>query len=219
MEILKNSFLRKLDKPLQKKIFSLARQKKYAKGDIIFKKDELGNKLFLVRSGRVKIFSSFGYNKRKTFSFLEPGDIFGEMALLGRNTRTASAQAIVPSEILIISKKNFKEFLLRNPGFSLRLMQVLVERWDRADKEIENMIFYNIMGRLASKLLELVGKRTRVPVELDIEQSELAECLGTTRVPICRAISVLKKREILSYKKKKILIYNIDKLKSMASKK
>lgn len=216
MEILRKIFFKHLDQKIRKKIISMARPKKYGRDETVFQKDEVGNKLFILQKGRIKIFSPLAYNKRKTFVFLEPGDIFGELALLGGKKRNASAVAAELSEVLVISKQNFRRFLLKNPVFSLRLLQVLAERLHRADKEIETMLFYNIVGRLAAKILELSAGKNKEPVEIKIDQKEMAEYLGTTRVPMCRAITSLKKSGIINYKKKTITILDMEKLRSMA---
>ena len=213
----KISFFKKLSSTDLEKIFSIAQIKKFGKGDIVFHKSEIGNNFFIVESGKIKIFTSIGPSKKKTFAYLEKGEFFGEMSLLGSKTRSASAQAVSDSELLVISKFNFKKLLVKNTDFTLKLLQTLVKRLNNSDREIENMLFHNILGRLADKIIELAPKTNKLPIIVNIDQNELAECIGTTRVPICRAINSLKKCGAIDYKRSGIAILNFKQLKSIAN--
>ncbi len=213
----KVTFFKKLNTQGLKKIFSIAKIQKFDKGEIIFHKSEIGKNFFIVESGKIKIFTSIGPNKKKTFAFLEKGDFFGEMSLLGSKTRSASAQAVTDSELFVISRFNFKKLLAKNPDFTLNLLQTLVTRLNNSDREIETMLFKNILGRLAGKIIELAPNTNKTPLIVNMDQNELADCIGTTRVPICRAISSLKKCKAIDYKRAKITILNLKQLKSIAN--
>ncbi len=218
MTILKKvPFFKKLSAKDMEKIFSIAKVKKFSKDDIVFHKSEIGNNFFVVQSGKIKIFTSIGPSKKKTFAFLEKGDFFGEMSLLGSKTRSASAQAVANSELLVIGRLSFKKLLVKNPDFTLNLLQTLVTRLNASNGEIENMLFHNILGRLAGKIVELAPKTNKLPLIVNIDQNEMAECIGTTRVPICRAINSLKKCKAIEYKRSQITILNLAQLKSMAT--
>jgi len=198
-------------------VIKIADSRRYRKGEIIFRKEDLGNSFFIVKEGKVKIFTSIGGDKKKTFAFLKRGDSFGEMSLLGGRVRSASAQAAEETELYVISKKNFKRLIMANPDFTLKLMQTLADRLTRADREIASMLFHNILGRLAEAVLELAkGKRAGSQAKVAIDQSELAQYLGTTRVPVCRAINVLKRDGVIDYRRGEIIILNSARLRSMA---
>ena len=114
-------------------ILSIARLKRYKSGEIVFMKEDIGDNFFIVKSGRIKIFTSIGADKKKTFAFLKKGDFFGEMSLLGGKVRSASAQAVEESELLVISKKNFKDLILQSPDFTLKLLYTLTDRLNKSD--------------------------------------------------------------------------------------
>ncbi len=210
------SFFKDLSNSDLKKLFSIAGLKKYAAGQMVFAKADLGNNFFIVKTGRIKIFTTVGGGKKKTFAYLKKGDFFGEMSLLGGRTRSASAQAVEDSEVLVISKKNFKRLIIENPDFSLNLLQTLVERLHKANKDMESMLFHNILGRLAEAILELSKDKHTKPVKMAIDQNELAQYLGTTRVPVCRAINTLKRAGIIDYRRGELVILNQARLQSMA---
>lgn len=213
----KVTFLKGLGKADLNHIVKIASVRRYRAGDMVFNKEEVGKNFFIVNSGKIKIFSSLGGGKRKTFAFLGKGDFFGEMSLLGGKIRSASAQAVEDTELLAISKQNFGRLVVRHADFSMKIIRTLVERLDKANKEVESMLFHNILGRLASAILELEAKSKAGPLTVAIGQGELAEYLGTTRVPVCRAVNSLKRSGIIDYQRGRIIIKSKARLQSMAA--
>lgn len=197
-------------------VIKIAHSRKYKKNEIIFRKEDLGNSFFIVKEGKVKIFTSIGGDKKKTFAFLNRGDFFGEMSLLGGRVRSASAQATEETELYVISKRNFTKLIVGNHEFTLKLLKTLADRLTRADKEIASMLFHNILGRLAEAIIELAKTKSKTPGRIAIDQSELAQYLGTTRVPVCRAVNVLKREGTIDYRRGELIILNQARLKSMA---
>ncbi|MEW5951211.1 MAG: Crp/Fnr family transcriptional regulator [Elusimicrobia bacterium] len=213
----KLELLKKFSEKDIRKIEKVAVLKKYPKNSFIFNKNEIGNHFFVVKAGKIKIFSSVG-NKTKTLTVIGKNDFFGEMSLLGCGTRSASASAAEDSELYVISRKNFEKYLLKNPELTIKLLYSLADRLSRADKEIESMLFHNILGRLASAILE-IKKHNGNCADIKINQTEIAGYLGTTRVPVCRAINALKKSGIISYNCGHLIIKDENRLKSMAGSK
>lgn len=209
------SFFKDLSNGDIRKIFSIAGIKIYGPGQMVFAKADMGNTFFIVKTGRIKIFTAVG-GKKKTFAYLKKGDFFGEMSLLGGKVRSASAQAVEESELFVISRKNFKRLILENPDFSLKLLHTLADRLHKANKDVESMLFHNILGRLAEAILDLSKDKPSKPLKMAIDQNELAQYLGTTRVPVCRAINTLKRSGIIDYRRGELIVLNHTRLQSMA---
>lgn len=212
----KVSFFKALGPGELKRLMAISSLRRCRKGELVFSKEDTGNNFFIVKSGRVKIFSVIGPDKRKTFAYLGKGDFFGEMSLLGGKVRSASAQAVEESELLVISRKNFRTLILKSPDFTFGLLHTLVSRLDRCDREIESMLFHNILGRLAGSLVDLAGKRSTGVVRMNMSQTDIADYMGSTRVPVCRAMNVLKRDGIISYKRGELAVLDMPRLRSMA---
>lgn len=212
----KIDFLKKFDNKDIKSIEKIGILKKYPKNYLIFNKNDIGKHFFVVKSGKVKIFSKIG-NKTKTITLIEKNDFFGEMSLLGCENRSASAITMEDSEIYLISKANFDKYLIKNPKITLKLLYSLSDRLNRADREIENMLFHNLLGRLANTILDIL-KNQNSDNHLKLTQTEIASYMGTTRVPVCRAINLLKKRKVIYYSNGILKILDFNKLKSLAGK-
>ena len=187
----------------------------------IFSEDSSGECLYVLVSGRVKIYASAG-SRSKTFALLEPGDFFGEMALLGEPTRSASARAILDTELLVLQRKDFHRFLKADSVLTLTVLQTLCSRLRRADKEIEMLSFQNVIGRTAITLTELETKYGKpasgggVLIDADITQQELADLVGTAREMVTRVLTRFRKMAAIRFDKStgKIIVQSRDKLKN-----
>jgi len=202
------------------KISRYAKFRHFLRGEPIFSKDSLGECLYVLVSGRVKIYSSVG-GRSKTLALFEPGDFFGEMALLGEPIRSASARAILDSELLFLQKKDFQKFLKDDSLLTLTVLKTLCERLRKADKEIEMLSFQNVIGRTAITLCDLKNKYGKqagegVIINADITQQELADLIGTAREIVSRVLARLRKLGAITFDRSsgKIIIANEEKLRN-----
>ena len=139
-------------------VYRLAREVDVAAGESVFAKRQDADAMFVVLSGRVKIFTDSASKKRKTFAYLTEGDFFGEMALVEDLPRTASASAVENSRLMLIYKKDFQRLLARDSKLALYLLKTVCARLRHANEEIEGMLFRNILGRVAKVVLELAQR-------------------------------------------------------------
>ena len=200
-------------------ILRAAKRRKYKKDSIIFSENTLGKTLFIVISGQVKIFVEEN-KRRKILSYLEHGEFFGELALLYKNIRSASAEAMTDCELLILRQNDFKQILKNNPNIALELIKVLCERLRNADKEIESLSFDSVTSRIARGLIELskkYGKPTELGKQLNLifSKKEIAEYSGTVREVSTRVLNHLHKLGYIDFKDRHIVITNEPKLRSL----
>src|SRR5258708_4193757 len=112
-------------------------------GSKIFGKGDKPDYMFIVVSGKIKIYSRSDTKIRTTFAYILPGEFFGEMALLSTEPRSASAESAAESNLLLIHKREFSKLLRLNPSFSADLLHNLSARLRHADEQIENILFQN----------------------------------------------------------------------------
>lgn len=101
--------------------------KTYQPGDIIFSEYELGDEFYLIQSGRVQIMKIMG-NIEKTIDILQPGEFFGEMALLEEAPRSASAVAVDACKLLEFNRANFEILMKSHPQIALNLLKLFSKR-------------------------------------------------------------------------------------------
>lgn len=186
-----------------KRVRSIAKEQQFGAGSIIIRKAEKAQHMFMVLSGRVKIFCYSNARKRKTFAYLGPGDFFGEMAVIVDTDRSASVEAVEDCRLLIIRKPDFRKLILADSKLCFNLLKAVSDRLRRADEEIENLLFRNILGRVAKTMHDLSKGRgskpfkTGVILKLKYTHQELADLVGTTREPLSRALAMLRRAELV----------------------
>ena len=221
---MKEIFLKKvtlfkgLDTKQLKDVAEISSFKNYKKGGYIFRENETSNALYIIVSGTVKIFKTSPQGRRKTLAILKKGDFFGEMAGLDKQTRSANSQALEDVEVLIIKEKDFEQGLKHNPRIAVNIMETLCARLRSTDRQIEDLVFKSVLGRIGSSLIELskkYGVKTRNGIMIDLKMShkELAEMAGTARELATKAVSTFKRNGCLKIINSKMYI-NPKKLKS-----
>jgi len=212
-------FLRQVPGKDLNRILRLAKLKTYKKGEVIFRQEESGNHLFVVASGLIKIYVSSSTKRRKTMAILKAGDFFGEMALLDGQVRSANAMVLKPSAILMVHKNDFKRLLLSDPKLNFLVLRTLSERLRRANEQIQALLFKNVHGRVVKTLVEMAagGKKENGGVVLaqPMTRRDLAEIVGTTREPVTRSLSMLKRAGLIEYRDKDIVIKDLARMKAL----
>jgi CRP-like cAMP-binding protein len=192
---------------------------RFRRAERIFTASQPGACLYVVMSGRIKIFGSSAQGRSKTFAYLEPGDFFGEMSLIDEEARSASAAALDDSVLIMLKSEDYRKLMLSRPAIALAVLKTLSTRLRKANKEIEALSFNNVLGRIAQILLDLserYGKKTEegTQISMTLSHKELAEMAGTAREVISRVISRFRRMDCIRFADNKITITDREKLKS-----
>jgi CRP/FNR family cyclic AMP-dependent transcriptional regulator len=107
---------------------------------VIFHEGEEGAEMYVITQGRVEIRKATGPSAAKTLTTLQTGDLFGEMALIDRKPRSATAVAVEPTKLLVLNDKLFDRMLVSNPDFARRMIGILSDRIRRANQVIKNLM-------------------------------------------------------------------------------
>jgi CRP/FNR family transcriptional regulator/CRP/FNR family cyclic AMP-dependent transcriptional regulator len=190
----------------------------YPKRTFVFREGDPGNAFFIVSSGQVKIGRLGPGGEEVVFAVLNPGDSFGELALLEDDpVRVADAQAVEASECLTLGRDAFNSFLDRHPSTTRRLIQVLIGYIRATDASLAETAFLDIPGRVATKLLELaeshgekVAGGTRI--DLKLSQRTLAGMVAASRENVNRALSRFQSQGVISQEGGYITIRHPDRL-------
>jgi CRP-like cAMP-binding protein len=166
------------------RIAALAVQRSYPDGEMIFMQGDPGDALYGVVTGKVRISAGVSDGKEIFLNIMEPGDTFGEIALLDGGPRTAAATAIVASELVSIRREHFLAALEREPRLALELLRLCGERLRWMSGMVEDAALLDAPARLAKRLVSLSavhGQRSKDGVTLRLSQEDLASFLGVSR--------------------------------------
>jgi CRP/FNR family cyclic AMP-dependent transcriptional regulator len=171
------------------------RSRRFAAGSFIVREGDPGDHLHVVVSGEVRIARTTEAGGEVVFGILGSGDVFGEFALLEQNgLRGADAQALTPTECLLLHRRAFVTFLQTHPEVMWRVVTQLIGRIRRKDDEFANLAYRDIPGRVARKLLELASARGEQAgfgtlIAVPLSQRTLAGMVGASRENVNRALS------------------------------
>lgn len=104
----------------------------FPRGEVLFRDGDAAETMYVLRSGRVRVFKEVN-GREKTLAYIEAGDFFGEMALLNNKPRTASAECVEETAVLVIDAKMFEAMLRGNAEIAVRMIQRLAKRLDEAN--------------------------------------------------------------------------------------
>jgi CRP/FNR family transcriptional regulator, cyclic AMP receptor protein len=167
----------------------LGRYAKHAtlkRGATIFSKGDPGNSLIAVISGTVKISISSPDGRNAILNLIGPGEIFGEVAVLDGQARTADAIANTSCEIFVIDRREFLPFVRSQPALAMKFIELLCARLRWTSDQVEQVILQDLPGRLASALIRLIERHEKTKGErtIAITQQEISEMVGMTRESI-----------------------------------
>lgn len=180
----RNSLFRGLGAATLERVVQLATRRTYEEGTTVFLRGDPGDALFGVMTGRVRISASRAGGKEVFLNIMEPGDAFGEIALLDGSPRTATATAMARSELMILRRERFLELLRTEPQLAAHLIQLLCKRVRWTAELMEDSALLGPPARLAKRLLALArmhGRESPEGTKLTLSQEELAQFLSLSR--------------------------------------
>jgi CRP/FNR family transcriptional regulator len=187
-------------------------------GEMIFSEGDPCPGLWVIESGKVKIFKSAASGREQVLAFEGPGGSVAELPVFDGGNYPASAAAVSDSALLFVSKEDFRLLCLKFPAVALKVLRVVGRRVRELVAIIEELSFSTVRHRLASLLLRLAryGERKAGAVEvvLPASQQELAAQIGTVRELVSRGLGRLQGEGIIVIDGRKIMIRDLKALES-----
>jgi len=215
-----NLLFRGLPARIVDRVASVAVRHVYEKGERVFSQGDDGDSLFSVISGRVRIEAVGAAGQEVFLNIMEPGDSFGEIAVVDGLPRTAGATAMEPTVLIAVGRREFLEVLRDESELAIHLLGLFCERIRWTSDLYEDSAFLAAPARLAKRLLSLAmlhGRRTDEGVELAISQSELARFLGISRQIVNHNLQDWKAEGWVSVARARVLIIDASSLKDVAA--
>ena len=194
----------------------------FAQGETIFLQGDPGQALYLIHSGRVRIYVQDEEGQESSVILYGPGDVFGELALIDGLPRSASAVAVEATAAYLLTRERFRQQIERTPQLALNLMRALSVRLRYSTEEWSNMAFQDVPGRLAHKLLELAEHHSEATtgglrITAPLTQSDLASFIGATRESINKTLAFFRRQGIVQIRDGYIIICNAAALREICS--
>jgi CRP/FNR family cyclic AMP-dependent transcriptional regulator len=178
----------------------------FPRNTVLINEGDVGDALYVVLSGRVKVFSSNEQGREFVIDFHGPGEYVGEMSLDGA-PRSASVITVEPTTCAIVSRTQFRDFVLAHPDFAMHLIERLIHRVRVTTSNLKSLALSDVYGRLVRLLNALAQEadgRWVVPERLT--QQDIADRVGASRDMIGKLLKDLVAGGYLSVEERTITI-------------
>jgi CRP/FNR family transcriptional regulator, cyclic AMP receptor protein len=221
------SYLRKtrlfgdLDPDALARLADRAIERTYKKGQLIFYQGDPAEALFVVIEGQVKVVVVNEEGDEMLLVTLQPVDVFGEVALIDGEPRSASAETLEPTRVLVLTRGTFLEELRQSPAMTEPLLRSLGAVLRRLTEQAADLVFLDLHGRVAKLLVGLAEKNEAgegdIELDMNLTQSDLASMVGGSRQSVNQILRSFERRGYLEMHGRKLLIKAPDLLRKRAN--
>lgn len=192
-------------------------EQRLSKGDVLFTEGEIGEKLFLIESGKIKLGHTASDGRESLIAVLGAGEMLGELSLFDPGPRTATAVAVTKAKVVSMSHDALLPWLVGRPDLAVALLASLARRLRRTNVAMADLVFSDVPGRVAKALLEL-GSKFGEPspkgllVSHDLTQEELAQLVGASRETVNKALADFSQRGWITIEQRQVTLLDVDRL-------
>jgi CRP/FNR family cyclic AMP-dependent transcriptional regulator len=173
--------LKAITDPFVRELATLGRLRSYPKNTVFITEGDSSDSVFVILSGRVKVYSSNEAGREFVIDFHGPGEYVGEMTLDG-DPRSASVITVEPTTCAVVNRAQFRDFILAHPDFAMHLIDRLIHRLRVTTGNLKSLALSDVYGRLV-RLLNTLGQEVNgkfiVPEKLT--QQDIADRVGASR--------------------------------------
>jgi len=191
------------------------------RGDILFHEGDQGDRLYVIREGKIKLGRSSNDGRENLLAILGPGEMFGELSLFDPGPRTATATAVAETQLIGLGHDNMQTFLANRPEVASTLLAALARRLRRTNETLADLVFTDVPGRVAKALLDLSTRFGRpaedgILVPHDLTQEELAQLVGASRETVNKALADFATRGWIKLEARAVVLLDVERLKRRA---
>jgi len=199
-------------------IGELAYKRMYNRNEYLFYEGDPADTIYLIKSGKVKLFKVSAGGKEIILDILKEDDMFGENTFFDQAEHTMNAQSMENTFVCSCTRQHLA-LLLQNPQTSLKIIQLLGEKLNNYTNQVANIAFHDVRGRVAATLLNLAkqyGTSSPQGITIDIEltHNDLASLVNASRVMVSNVIGGLRQGGVIATKDHRFIILNADALSS-----
>lgn len=190
---------------------SRARLRKFARGSLIYLPTDRGDSVFLLTSGRVKIYHITSEGKQALLAIIDPGELFGELAMLDAGQREEFAETMEASTVVLIPGDEIRRLMEESPQLSMGVTKLMGLRRRRVERRLKSLLFRSNRERLIHLLLELVEKYAQpcpegLKIGIKLSHQDLASIIGSTRETVTVVLGELQTEGSLIIKRRQIIL-------------
>ena len=192
-----------------------------ARGERLFGEGDVGDKLYVVLDGKIKLTRTAADGRENLLSVIGPGEMFGELSLFDPRPRTQTATALTDTRLAALDHQALRDWVTDRPDMALHLLRALAQRLRRTNEVMTDLVFTDVPGRVAKALLDLADRfglqrPDGLQVNHDLTQEELAQLVGASRETVNKALADFVSRGWIQLSAKSVLLVDPERLRRRA---
>jgi CRP/FNR family transcriptional regulator, cyclic AMP receptor protein len=197
----------------------VAMSRRFEAGATVFREGDEGSTCYIVRAGRTRAIREHADGRSITLAHFGPGDIFGEMAMLDGERRSATVEATEDTETIAILSADMHRLLRDHADISVKLIAALGQRLRDTNERLTRQSFQTVQSRVAAALAQLVaatresGEGPGGDVLITTTQAELAQLAGSSRESASRFLAVLERAGIITQGRGRLTVHDSEALR------
>jgi CRP/FNR family transcriptional regulator len=183
----------------------------------VFHEGDAGDACYIIRSGSCRVTREHSDGRAITLANLGPGAIFGELAMLDGEARSASVEVTEDTELLALPASDVRSLIRQHPEMGEKLVVALTRRLREANERISRQSFQTVPSRVAGVLNQLLAEEALAPqvrdgVTIRLRQSDLAQLAGTSRESVSRFLATLERAGVVRVGRARVTVLEPDRL-------
>ena len=201
----------------RRRLLSLAVRRRFAKGEVLFHEGDPGDSLHLVAKGHLAARATTPLGDVATTRVFQPGDFFGELAILSPGPRNATVVALEPAETLVLHGAHLEGLRSDHTGVDGVLVHALVAEVRRLSAALVEALYLPVEKRLWRRLLELSEMYGEAPpIKIPLTQEDLAQLAGTTRPTANRILRDAEQSGVISIGRGRVDVLDVETVRRKA---
>jgi CRP/FNR family transcriptional regulator, cyclic AMP receptor protein len=174
-------------------------KRRFKRGEIIVEQGKKSNALFIMLAGRARVMTTDKRGREVILATLAAGDHIGEMSLVDQKPHSATVQADVQTDVLVLGRDEFASCMPDYTSLAHAVMLALVKRLRDADQKIESLALLDVYGRVARSLLEFAvpDRDGQLIIRERISRQDIAKMVGASREMVSRVMKDLEERGVV----------------------
>ncbi len=179
----------------------------YPKNLVLIHEGDRSDSLYVIVSGKVKVYVSDKDGKEAMLNIQGPGEYFGELALIDASPRSASVMTLEESHLIVVSRAAFQRCISEHPTIAVELIGLLAQRIRTLTENVKNLALLDVYGRVAHTLLKMASDQDgQLVIEQRLTHQDIAHMVGASREMVSRIMKDLSSGGYIQVKNRKIII-------------
>jgi CRP/FNR family transcriptional regulator, cyclic AMP receptor protein len=206
-----------LSEPELERVGQVAVPRSFPRETRVFHEGDPGDACYIIRTGSCRVTREHPDGRAITLANLGPGSIFGELAMLDGESRSASVEATEDTELLALPARDVRALIRSHPEMAEKLVVALTRRLREANERITRQSFQTVPSRVAGVLNQLLAEGELTPqmrdgVTIRLRQSDLAQLAGTSRESVSRFLATLERAGVVRVGRAKVTVIEPERL-------